>query len=247
MAIDMNVDVGALIKGLFSKKDINSGDKGQSNPFIKVILVVVVVLILIFTYIFLHYLPTQDDLRIKNQKISQVSNLKIEIIELKSLIDKSILDLNIAEKDYQKLTNLFHTDKELEDLYRHISMLALRNNLMVSKIEKGGERPILEMQADSSQSIDSNYEFIENDSSIRSKVAYYEFVVNFEISGNYNNYVKFKKGLSELKKIINLKTESVIVLESETRRGEVRVISSIATYRFPIDDAETYIDPNEEF
>ena len=118
---------------------------------------------------------------------------------------------------------------------------------MVSKIEKGVERPILEMQADSSQSIDSNYEFIENDSSIRSKVAYYEFVVNFEISGNYNNYVKFKKGLSELKKIINLKTESVIVLESEAREGEVRVISSIATYRFPIDDAEMYIDPNEEF
>ena len=75
---------------------------------------------------------------------------------------------------------------------------------MVSKIEKGGESPILEMQADSSQSIDSNYEFIENDSLIRSKVAYYEFVVNFEISGNYNNYVKFKKGLSELKKIIVL-------------------------------------------
>ena len=131
-----------------------------------------------------------------------------------------------------------NTDKELEDLYRHISMLALRNNLMVSKIEKGAEElPIFEVDSDQSG-------FSDEFDGEQKKVAYYEFIVDFEISGNFSNYVKFRKGLAELKKIINLKNESIEVLESEASRGEVRVTSSIATYRFPVDDSEKYINPN---
>ena len=238
MAIDMNVDVGELIKGLFSKKSNVSGGKSQPSPYLKFILMVIVVIALIAAYVFLYYLPTQKDLKVKNYQISQVENLKIEIVELNSLIEKSKDLLIKAEADYNKLTNLFHTDKELEDLYRHISMLALRNNLMVSKIEKGAEElPIFEVDSDQSG-------FSDEFDGEQKKVAYYEFIVDFEISGNFSNYVKFRKGLAELKKIINLKNESIVVLESETRRGEVRVTSSIATYRFPADDSEKYINPN---
>jgi len=238
MAIDMNVDVGELIKGLFSKKSNESGSKSQPSPYLKIILMVIVVIALIAAYVFLYYLPTQKDLKVKNYQISQVENLKMEIVELNSLIEKSKVQLIKAEADYNKLTNLFHTDKELEDLYRHISMLALRNNLMVSKIEKGAEElPIFEVDSDQSG-------FSDEFDGEQKKVAYYEFIVDFEISGNFSNYVKFRKGLAELKKIINLKNESIVVLESETSRGEVRVTSSIATYRFPADDSEKYINPN---
>ena len=142
MAIDMNVDVGALIKGLFSK---DKGGNKPANPYLKIITAVLVLVTLIGAYIFFHYLPTKEDLRIKNHQISQVESLKLEISDLNDLIDKTKLDLETAQKDYEKLTKLFHTDKELEDLYRHISMLALRNNLMVSKIEKGSEKPVLEL------------------------------------------------------------------------------------------------------
>lgn len=237
MAIDMNVDVGELIKGLFSKKNDNPGDNSQSNPYLKIILIATFVIALIASYVLLYFLPTQKDLKIKNYQISQVENLKFEIIELNNLIEKSKEQLTKAKADYNKLTNLFHTDKELEDLYRHISMLALRNNLMVSKIEKGGEQPIFEISSDQS-------EFSDEFDIEQQKVAYYEFIVDFEISGNFNNYVKFRKGLAELKKIINLKNESIVVLESDERRGDVRVTSSIATYRFPVDDSEKYINPN---
>ena len=237
MAIDMNVDVGELIKGLISKKNDNPGDNSQSNPYLKIILLATLVIALIASYVLLYFLPTQKDLKIKNYQISQVENLKFEIIELNNLIEKSKEQLTKAKADYNKLTNLFHTDKELEDLYRHISMLALRNNLMVSKIEKGGEQPIFEISSDQS-------EFSDEFDIEQQKVAYYEFIVDFEISGNFNNYVKFRKGLAELKKIINLKNESIVVLESDERRGDVRVASSIATYRFPVDDSEKYINPN---
>ena len=40
MALDMNVDVGSMIKGLFSKKDAKEGVESAPNPHTKTILVV---------------------------------------------------------------------------------------------------------------------------------------------------------------------------------------------------------------
>ena len=79
------------------------------------------------------------------------------------------------------------------------------------------------------------------------KVAYYEFLVDLEISGNYKNYTNFRHGLAELKKIINIMRESVVVLESETRRGDVKVSSSIATYRLPANESEKCIQSEQGF
>ena len=79
MALDMNVDMGALIKGLFSKKDKKEGVKSAPNPHAKTALIVVIVLSLIGLYIYFIYIPTQEDLRIKNDKISQIESIRFEI------------------------------------------------------------------------------------------------------------------------------------------------------------------------
>ena len=65
MALDMNVDVGALIKGLFSKKDAKEGVNSPPSPHAKTALIVVIVLLLIGLYIYFVYIPTKEDLRIK--------------------------------------------------------------------------------------------------------------------------------------------------------------------------------------
>ena len=252
MAIDMNVDVGALIKGLFSKKTSQEGAKAPHNPYAKILISIVTVLILIASYIYFIYLPTQEELRINNEKISQIEILRSEITVLENRIVKAQVDLEEAEKEYERRTTLFHTDKELEDLYGHISMLAMKNQLMVTKIEKGVENPIF----DETQSsiCDRNLSNTENSDDFNmqeptqlKKVAYYEFLVDLEISGNYNNYTNFRYGLAELKKIINIMRESVVVLESETRRGDVKVSSSIATYRLPANESEKCIQSEQGF
>ena len=52
MAIDMNVDLGSIIKGLFSKKDSKEGQevgiKTPQSPHVKTAIVSVLILILIF-------------------------------------------------------------------------------------------------------------------------------------------------------------------------------------------------------
>ncbi len=117
-------------------------------------------------------------------------------------------------------------------------MLALSNQLMVSKLEKVGETPVFEVQKGSGSKKKSTKDEVK-------KVAYYEFKVRFEISGNYSNYTKFRKGMAELKKIINIDVEKIIVLESKTKKGEVKVSATLATYRFPVNDAEMHINSKE--
>jgi hypothetical protein len=176
--------------------------------------------------------------------------LRSEVTVLSDRILKAQADLDEAQKEYERRTTLFHTDKELEDLYGHISMLAMKNQLMVTKIEKGVESPIFEVilsetqssicDGSSSNTMNSD-DFNTQEASQLKKVAYYEFLVDLEISGNYKNYTNFRNGLAKLKKIINIMRESIVVLESETRRGDVKVVSSIATYRLPANESERCI------
>ena len=256
MAIDMNVDVGAMIKGLFSKKTSQGEAKAPQNPYVKTLISIVTVLILIASYIYFIYLPTQQELRINNEKLSQIEILKSEVTVLSDRIVKAQADLEEAETEYERRTTLFHTDKELEDLYGHISMLAMKNGLMVRKIEKGVEKPIFEVITSETQSSicegDISNTMNSDDLNMQevpqlNKVAYYEFLVNLEISGNFDMYVNFRKGLAELNKIINIVKESIVVVESETISNHVMVSSSIATYRLPANESEKCIQSEQGF
>ena len=246
MALDMNVDVGALIKGLFSKKGSKEGASSAPNPYTKIIMAVIVIIILIASYVYFVYIPTQKDIKIKNQKISQIETIKYEIGTLSNKIKTAQEELELAEIEYERRTKLFHSDKELEDLYGQISLLAMQNKLMVTKIEKGVEMPVF---AVGSCNISNNNQDASSANSQQppqlKKVGYYEFTVDLEISGNYNFYTGFRNGLAQLKKIININSESIVVLESDESKGGVKVTSSISTYRLPKDESEQCIANTE--
>jgi len=237
MAIDMNVDVGSLIKGLFSKKESKEGSPSAPNPHVKTLMAVVAVVIVIASYVYFVYIPTQKDLKIKNDKIAQIETIRYEIESLSSSIKVAQEDLELAEIEYDRRTNLFHSDKELEDLYGQISLLAMQNKLMVTKIEKGFEVPIF---ADGFCTNDDSFVNDEGQPQLQN-VGYYEFTVDLEISGNYSFYTNFRNGLAQLKKIIIINSESIVVVESEENTGNVKVTSSISTYRLPKNESEQCI------
>jgi len=250
MALDMNIDVGSLVKGLFSKKDGKKGVESAPNPYTKSILVVVAVFIFIALYVYLVYLPTQEDLRIKNKKIAQIESIKYEIDDLSANIEQIQKELIIAQAEYERRSTLFYTDKELEDLYGQISLLAMKNKLTITKIEKGIERPIFSEGNCSNNSIDSEDEFLDEEQffdeemegeGMLQNVGYYDFSVNLEITGNYTQFTNFRNGLAQLNKIVNINKETVTV-ESESKGGDVKVAMIIATYRLPKNEAEQCAD-----
>jgi len=239
VAIDMNMDVGELFKSFLNKELFKSllNKKGSGvkssvadladNPYAKIIIAGVVVLIIIILYVAYVYLPMQDKLQKQQEQISQISSLKSNIAVLDVRIAKADIKLKEAQKNYNSRTKLFHSDKEKEGLYSHISMLALQHQLSVSKIEPMEREPIFEVQKEpvSKKEKDSPR-----------KVAYYVFKVEFEISGNYTNYTDFRKSMAELKKIINIEEEKIIVLKSKKRAGEVKVSAILSTYSVPNED-----------
>ena len=247
MAIDMNVDIGEIFKNLFAKKGADGVKGVPVNPLMKTFIVGGIAVVFTILYVFFIYLPTEEENRLKQEKISQIEFIQSEINTISDDIIKATKDLSDAQSKYQSLTKLFHTGKELDDLYRHISMLALTNQLMVSKIDKQGEEPVFEIEQPQQQANEdglTNVVFVEGES-IPKKVAYYEFKVRFEISGNYANYTSFRKGLAQLKKIINIDQEKIIVLQSETKKGEVKVTTILAIYRLPANESEKYINSEE--
>jgi len=273
MAIDMNADIGEVIKSIFSKDKSKSasGDSGPENPYLKLIITGTIVVISIVLYVIFVFIPAQEEIKIKQGQVDQIEQLRVEIQTVNEEIISATKELALAKAQYEKLTKLFHTDQELEDLYRHISMLALTHNLLVSKLEKAGEEPVFEMVIDQTQSMNGVEEFddvnnyddgmvddmsmgedpmmgSEGEATPKKKVAYFRFRVKFDITGNYSRYTLFRRDLAKLEKIINIDKETIIVLSSEKQEGKVKVSATLSTYRLPAEGEEYMNDDlqNEE-
>jgi len=251
MALDMDIDIGSLIKGLFSKKESKDGAASAPNPHGKTALVVIAVLVFIGLYVYFVYIPTQKELQIKNDKISQIESIKSDIAGLTISIETAEKDLLLAEAEFNRRSKLFHNEKELEDLYGEISLLAMSNKLTITKIEKGIEMPIFSEgfcgdDDNLGEELSAEDQYNEEEmTDVLQKVGYYEFKVNLEISGNYTQFTNFRNGLAQLTKILNINKESIVVPGgAESKGGEVKVSSIIATYRLPKNETEACADPN---
>ena len=53
-----------------------------------------------------------------------------------------------------------------------------------------------------------------------SDVLYYKIPVNFEITGNFIGYIKFKRAVSLSKKMLNFDKESIKVVKSDSTGGD---------------------------
>jgi Tfp pilus assembly protein PilO len=254
------------------QQDISFDDlKTNAKPYEKAIVAIVVVALIWVLYLTFYKSPTQQKNKINQNKINQISSLNDCVSDLTSGITKADSNLELSKSEHKKLTSLFHTGKELDDLYRHISELALNNKLMISKINKSGDTPIFEneikakntllrmpyscegLDSANSQSSDSDEQYFDDNYSDESgeqvkvkKVAYYNLEVQFEITGDYMNYTNFRKDLAKLDKIININQENIVLLESKTKAGEVKAQATLAIYRLPVNESEKYIKEGQE-
>lgn len=241
MAIDMNADIGDLLRNVFSSKkatgETTNRTTNEQNPYLKLVLIGVFLMLSTVLYVMFIFLPAQDDIKIKQEQIAQIGQLKseIQILNDEILIAQSKLDADTIE--FEELTTLFHTDQELEDLYRHISTLALTHQLLVARLAKADEEPVFDTAVNDQSDATNN-----NDGkTILKRVSFYKIRVMFEITGNYVRYTSFRRELAKLKKIVNIDDERITVLDSGEQKGGVKVSATLSTYRMPLSDEEKYI------
>ena len=160
-----------------------------------------IILFLIIYYAILN--PIVNDKKAQYQdkvlKENEILEMNNEIITMKTRIKK-------ITPEYKKSSALFHSKAEVEDLYSSLSKFAAVNGLVISKIEKQKPKPVLKdgSMPEGEEALDL------------SAISYYKIPVEYEITGNFLGYIKFKRDISKSKKMLNFDKEMISVVQEST-------------------------------
>tara|TARA_B100000902_G_scaffold94318_1_gene97255 strand:- start:59 stop:832 length:774 start_codon:yes stop_codon:yes gene_type:complete len=195
----------------------------------------------------------KENINIMEMNLAEIENLKLQIQD-------SIQQTKDLEPEYFANSVLFHSKEEVEDLYQSISNFALANGLTIVNIKKGepkgvkGELPnmnsnvemiddgtgnMIPVAADdggmmddgSGGIVDENSGLINEDGEEGGNVLYYKLPVDYEISGTFMGYLKFRRALSKSLKVINFDKEEINLLKQP--QGQVLAKGTISIVGLP--------------
>jgi|TARA_B100000929_G_C15481673_1_gene411439 Tfp pilus assembly protein PilO len=157
---------------------------------------VAILIFLIGYYFFVS--PTLKD---QKEKIVLMNDNKSKIEEFKNNIITVSKTIKKFEPEFKKNNRLFHSKKEVEDLYQNISNFASNNGLNIINLKV--VEPIgVTRDQNQDQTNTENPQFI-----------YYKIPVDYEIKGNYLGYLKFRRALATSTKVINFDKEEIDVIK----------------------------------
>ena len=160
---------------------------------------------------------------IVNKKKAQLMDMNTKIEETEQFNNKIIISKKKIKKikpKYEQYSTLFHTRAEVEGLYQTLSEFAGNNNLIISKIEKKTIKEVTKAEAISK----ATGKKAKGGKAKKGKanLAYYTIPVDFEITGNFIGYIKFKRQLSLSQKMLNFDKEVIRVVQGDTT-GAIKV------------------------
>ena len=164
---------------------------------------------------------------IVNKKKAQLNDMNSK----KEETEKFIQDIKIANKkikkmrpEYEQYSTLFHTRAEVEGIYQTLSEFAAMNNLEISKIEKKDIKEVTKSDAIAKATGKKKKKSNKKKKKSVKNVAYYTIPVDYEITGNFLGYIKFKRQLSLSQKMLNFDKESIQVVKgSSDSTGAIKV------------------------
>ena len=145
-------------------------------------------------------------INLMNENKNKIEEFKNDIGTLKASVKK-------LEPEYNKNSKLFHSKKEVEDLYQNISKYALMNGLSITNLKKGEPKGVVGVTPNQSteQTTENNTDQNLMENPEAQQVMYYKIPVEYEIQGNFLSYLKFRRALSKSQKVINFDKEEINV------------------------------------
>ena len=196
-----NIDVNDL----FNK--LKSGGLADKKTLIKFSIGFGAVLIfLIIYYVFVSPVVTAQE-----EKLNIMKENKEKIIEFNNNIGTLKDAVTNLEPEYEKNSKLFHSKKEVEDLYQNISKFALINGLSIINLTKSEPKAVSGSGA-SEQNSNNTDQNTSTENSDGQQVMYYKIPVDYEIQGNFLSYLKFRRALSKSQKVINFDKEEITMI-----------------------------------
>jgi hypothetical protein len=224
--MNFNIDLKSIDLKNISLEDIKTKlQKVEKKTWIKIGTVAgAVVFFLIIFYGVLNPIVNKKKAQLDdmNKKIEETRNFNQQIKSSKKKIDK-------IKPQYDQYSTLFHTRAEVEGLYQTLSEFAGMNDLVISKIEKKEIKEVSKADAIAKATGKKNKgkkkkkKGKKKDVKKVENVAYFTIPVDFEITGNFLGYIKFKRQLSLSQKMLNFDKESIVVVKQKDTTGAIKV------------------------
>ncbi len=179
----------------------------------------------ILIFLIIYYAFVSPVISAQKERINIMNENQTNIDEYLANIETLQASVKELEPKYKKSSKLFHSKKEVEDLYQNISNFAMTNGLTIINIQKG--EPTAVGGNDNTQN-----EQTENsqDNQEGAQVLYYKIPVNYKIQGNYLGYLKFRRALSKSSKVINFDKETITV---DAKSGQILSAGIISIVGLP--------------
>ena len=189
--------------------------------------------ILIFLIIYYAFVSTVVELQ--KEKIALMNENKNKMIEINNNTGALTAAIKKLEPEYNKNSKLFHSKKEVEDLYQNVSKFALLNGLSIINLKKGEIVPVngsAPQQQSTTESLNQNSGNLATQNALENpQVAYYKIPVDYEIQGSFLGYLKFRRSLAESQKVINFDKEEINILKES--QGQILSKGTISIVGLP--------------
>ena len=184
----------------------------------------------VLIFLIIYYIFVSPKIASQEEKIKIMNENREKIIEFNNNIGKLEKAVKKLKPEYEKNSKLFHSKKEVEDLYQNISKFALLNGLSIISLKKSEPKAV---SGAPQQSTENNSE--QNSSGGNNnegqQVLYFEIPVEYEIRGNFLSYLKFRRALSKSSKVINYDKEEITTLTEV--QGQILSKSTISIVGLP--------------
>ena len=180
----------------------------------------------IIIFLIIYYAYVSPVVKSQNEKIAIMNENKIKIEEFSNNIVTLKKTIKEKEPEFKKNSKLFHSKKEVEDLYQNISNFALSNGLSIVNLKKAEPVAVGNNNLDENNSSDQNTENTDN-----TQALYFKIPVDYEITGNFLGYLKFRRALAGSSKVINFDKEEINVLKEV--QGQVLSKGTISIVGLP--------------
>jgi len=170
-------------------------------------------------FLIIYYSILNPIVNTKKGQLEEMTLKQKEVTQFNQEIKANKNKIKKLRPKYEKYSTLFHTRAEVEGLYQTLSEFAGQNGLVISKIEK--KKPEEVSKSDALGKKKKKKKKATKKKSIKN-IAYYKIPVDFEITGNFLGYIKFKRAISLSNKMLNFDKESIKVVKGNTT-GTIKV------------------------
>ena len=174
----------------------------------------------IIFFLIIYYSILNPIVNIKKAQLEDMTLKQEEITQFNQEIKANKNKIKKLRPEFEKYSSLFHTSAEVEGLYQTLSEFAGQNGLVITKIEK--KKPEAVSKSDALGEKKSKKKKKATKKKSIKNIAYYKIPVDFEITGNFLGYIKFKRAISMSNKMLNFDRETIKVVKGNTT-GTIKV------------------------